>query len=51
MGGREVHAVVFDVMDTMVDMSPLVKRMEAKGFTKDATLVITSTSVESVRWQ
>ena len=46
MVGPEVQAVVFDVMDTMVDMSPLVERMEVKGFTKDETLVSSFTSVE-----
>jgi hypothetical protein len=36
MGGQLVQAVVFDVNETMIDMTPLQARMQAKGLPKDA---------------
>ena len=34
MVSQRIKAVVFDVMGTLCDMSPLEARMEARGFSK-----------------
>ena len=36
MAPPQIKAVIFDVMGTMVDMSPVTKRFVAKGFPEDA---------------
>ena len=36
MASQHIQAVVFDVNETMIDMSPLQSRMQAKGLPKDA---------------
>lgn len=34
MARQQIKAIVFDVMGTMCDMTPLEARIEAKGFSK-----------------
>ena len=36
MTGSALKAVVFDVNETLIDMTPVAKRMQANGLTKEA---------------
>lgn len=49
MARQEVKAIVFDVMGTMCDMSPIEVRMEAKGFSKAEAQASDPTHPSSVK--